>query len=210
MYLPTYQRTCVPTYLPTNEPTYLPTHQDCDNGFSLDFIESVVGYLKQGDLDMFVFWRGDDGGVTGRMGCWSDRFIQLNGYDEDMKGHGSQDIDIKYRFNDSPPYKAERGLVFGKRCNAGWSVNNDEGGNETLGWAAAKMVNVNPEVSQGRTWGQQAGWSWKQTQNKKDPRRNEDKAFEKLGTDFNLWDVQGNLSDVVLSFEHTPRNLTWG
>ena len=60
--------------------------QDCDNGFSIDFVKSVVKYLECDDKGQFVFWKGDDGGVTGRMGCWEDSFRLVNGYDEDMRG----------------------------------------------------------------------------------------------------------------------------
>ena len=89
--------------------------------------------MVAGDMMKFVFWKGDDGGVTGRMGMWESAFRMVDGYDEDMLGHGAQDIDLKNRFASHPLTSAERALVWvpemghWRRHSAGWSVCNDKG-----------------------------------------------------------------------------------
>ena len=100
---------------------------DADNGFSIDFVPSCMMYAKQDKWNTFYRWKGDDGGVTGRMGCWARRFLQLGGYDEDLRGHGHQDVDLARRFE-----KAAGGAVVRqgltpawRRFSAGWSVCND-------------------------------------------------------------------------------------
>ena len=200
--------------------------QDCDNGFSVDFVKSVVDYLREGNMTKFIFWKGDDGGVTGRMGYWEETFRKINGYDEDMKGNGSEDIDLKYRYNQLRStygkwVVTERGLVFKehqwRRCNAGWSVCNDIDGDVKKGLAESKMLHVAPEVGQGKSWGQHNGANWKKVQNKTSPFRNEGRAFHELGMPFKEWfldDSPETRSDVVLlprsDVVLRPRKLTWG
>ena len=191
--------------------------QDCDNGFSVDFVKSVVGYMQAGDMNKFIFWKGDDGGVTGRMGYWESSFRKLNGYDEDMQGNGSEDIDLKYRYARFPGYVTERGLVLKEhtwyRCNAGWSVCNDIDGDVKKGLAESKMLNVAPEVRQGKSWGQHNGANWKKVQNKTSQIRNEGVPFNKLGMPFKQWVLddapETPRSDVVLR-PRGGRKLTWG
>ncbi len=191
---------------------WLRVWQDCDNGFSVDFVQSVVDYLHDYNEGRFLYWKGDDGGVTGRMGYWESSFRLVNGYDEDMKGNGSEDIDLKYRFQQHPALSVERALVFKEECwrrfSAGWSVCNDIGGDEVKGLAEAKMVNVDPEISQGRGWGKHNGANWKLVEKKECLVRNPQKGFDSLGMPFTLrnW---ADLSDVVLRSANA-RQLSWG
>ena len=197
----------------------------------MDFVKSVVDYMRAGDMNKFIFWKGDDGGVTGRMGYWESSFRKLNGYDEDMQGNGSEDIDLKYRYNQLRStygkwVVTERGLVFKehqwRRCNAGWSVCNDIDGDVKKGLAESKMLHVAPEVGQGKSWGQHNGANWKKVQNKTSPFRNEGRAFHELGMPFKEWfldDSPETRSDVVLRQVTRSdvvlrpvdgRKLTWG
>ena len=145
-------------------------------------MQSVVEYMNEGDTNKFIFWKGDDGGVTGRMGYWKDSFMRLNGYDEDMTGNGSEDIDLKYRYQKTPEYCVERGLVYkpdkGTRCkfSAGWSVCNDPGGNVRRGLDEAKIVNVRPDIVSGKSWGKHNGANWKKVQKKNSVIRNDGKC----------------------------------
>ena len=139
----------------------------------------MVEYMNEGDTNKFIFWKGDDGGVTGRMGYWKDSFMRLNGYDEDMTGNGSEDIDLKYRYQKTPEYCVEQGLVYkpdkGTRCkfSAGWSVCNDPGGNVRRGLDEAKIVNVRLDIVSGKSWGKHNGANWKKVQKKNPVVRNE-------------------------------------
>ena len=174
---------------------------------------SVFQYLEANDTTKFLFWKGDDSGVTGRMGYFENAFRLVNGYDEDMKGNGSEDIDLKYRFQAHPLLSVERALVFKdgqrRRFSSGWSVCNDPGGDEVKGIGDAKLTHVNPDLTQGKSWGKHNGANWNLVSHKASPIRNQKQPFDKLGFPWALYGWTGALSDVVLSAA-SERPLSWG
>ena len=65
----------------------------------------------------------------------------------------------------------------------------------------SKLLNVAPEVRQGKSWGQHNGANCKKVENKSSPFRNEGPAFENLGMPLKqcvLDDAPDSRSDVVL------------
>ena len=182
----------------------------------MEFPQSVCDYLRSPTISKFIFWKGDDGGVTGRMGCFETAFRMVNGYDEDMTGNGAEDIDLKSRFHSHKDLCIERGLVYKdwnwRRFSAGWSVCNDINGHATRGLNEAKMINVAPEVAQGKSWGKHNGANWKKVENKTSQIRNEMLSFEGLGYDWREVDCANlgpKIGDVVPK-EPTGRQMSWG
>ena len=160
---------------------------DADNGFSLGFVPSVLMYAKMNAWNTFYSWKGDDGGVTGRMGCWSARFEELGGYDEDLHGHGHQDVDLRTRFKNADGGAVVNGLDdTWRRFSAGWSVCNDPDGNYKKAYNEAKMVNTHPDFKNRLSWGQLDGKNKQIAHSKKGSVRNEGRPigveYEVVGT----------------------------
>ena len=179
----------------------------------MDFVTSVFHSLEAPDTTKLLIWKGEDSGVGGRIGYWENAFRLVNGYDEDMKGNGSEDIDLKWRFKAHPLLSVGRVVVFKdgewRRFSSGWSVCNDPGGDDVNGICDAKLTHVDPSVTQGKTWGKHSGANWNLVCQKTSPIRNQKQPFDKLGLPWALYGWAGVLSDVVLRTA-SERPLSWG
>ena len=65
---------------------------DCDNIVGLDFPVDVVRRMARDGFTALQYEEGD--GTAGRVACWREQFLELNGYDEDCGPMGGQDIDL--------------------------------------------------------------------------------------------------------------------
>ena len=89
------------------------------------------------------------------MGCWASKFEELGGYDEDLHGHGHQDVDLRSRFKAAPGGEVVNALdATWRRFSAGWSVCNDENGDLKKAYNEAKMKNTHPDFKNKLSWGQ--------------------------------------------------------
>ena len=130
---------------------------DCDNVFSTKFPGSLVQHAKRDGPLTLVQFRGSDGGVTGRMAYWSKAYLTLGGYDQDMKGSGSEDVDLRYRFRDmGQGFKVMNGLDENyTKFDAGYSICNDPDGSEKAGLTSHKVKHVDPAFGFQIIWRQQ-------------------------------------------------------
>ena len=189
---------------------------DADNGFSPSFVPSVMMYAKENHWNTFYSWRGDDGGVTGRMGCWAKRFEELGGYDEDLHGHGHQDVDLRSRFKAAPGGAVVNALdATWRRFSAGWSVCNDENGDLKKAYNEAKMKNTHPKFKNNLSWGQLDGRNKNIAHQKKGQIRNEGRV---IGLPYKVMlagdGVPATANDRALAVVLRPKGempaLTWG
>ncbi|MCP4242814.1 MAG: hypothetical protein GY772_19850 [bacterium] len=168
---------------------------DCDNGFSVDFVPSVLSIYGSGRRNSLYQWRGDDGGVTGRMGYWATGFEYFCGYDESLRGRGHQDVDLRRRFEKTDDYAVVRALsAAGTRFTAGYSVSNDPDGDPTKAFNLSKIVNCDPKDVQGKSWGSMNGRNQAIALSNDDPRRNEHKSLGWLG---HRYTIVARAGDVV-------------
>ncbi len=97
--------------------------------------------------------KGDDGGCTGRIGCWHKSWLEVGGYDETMYPSGYQDIDFYLRVGRTG---GQRSMSF----PCGESIPNAAERKEDRG--AAKIVNA---ISTHRETGKQLAWGQMNTLN---------------------------------------------
>ena len=119
---------------------------DADNGFSGDFVPSCMELCKEGFKHKLFAFHGDDGGVTGRMGCWASSFWYVNGYGQSLRGCGYQDIAFLETFRKIPGYTVVKPLnKDGRKFSAGWSMCNGKDGDLTKAYNQAKVNNCDPK-----------------------------------------------------------------
>ena len=122
--------------------------------------------------------KGQDGGVTGRVGCFACAFFEVLGYDEGFWGAGYQDLDLVHRLElfvgDKFKVQLINGKTFKQQChNAGaafyrllflirdsnFSIPNDPTAasiQDRKSWDDAKIVNCSPETKAFGNWGRVA------------------------------------------------------
>lgn len=155
---------------------------DCDNGFSADFVPACVGYASVGWAPIFVQFKGDDGGVTGRMGYWCSTFFQVNGYDEDIRGSGYEDIDLRNRCRALTGHSVVHAINDQHRkFSAGWSFPNDPSGDMKKSLNEAKILHCDPADVQGKSWGSMNGRNMNQAHKNPKLERNPGKRPFDLG-----------------------------
>lgn len=162
---------------------------DCDNVFSTKFPGSLVQHAKRDGPLTLVQFRGSDGGVTGRMAYWSKAYLTLGGYDQEMKGSGTQDVDLRYRFRDmGQGFKVMNGLDQNyTKFDAGYSICNDPDCNIKAGLTSHKMIHVDPALGF-KSFGQSNTKNWQIAQKKKNqPVRNEELGPVGLGIPWVEW-----------------------
>ena len=71
---------------------------DCDNIVGLNFPVDVVRRIDSDGFTVLQYEEGD--GTCGRVACWREQFLELNGYDEDCGPMGGQDIDLIKRLKE--------------------------------------------------------------------------------------------------------------
>jgi hypothetical protein len=170
-----------------DEASMLLCNLDVDNGFSADFVPSLVKYAQAGRQPMFIQYKGDDGGVTGRMAYWAEDFRRSGGYDEGLSGSGYQDIDLRNRFRSMlgdgvPGNPVVNGLNrHHRKFSAGWSFPNDPSGDMRASLDKAKIANCDPAEVRGKSWGSMNGRNMALACAKQGYARNESKGFEGCG-----------------------------
>ena len=111
-------------------PLYL-INLDADNIMNPQWLrtmfQTVDAAVKDPDLPKCHSWRGDDGGVTGRVGLFAQTFKLVNGYDESLPyPSGYEDIELPQRVGTATgipiPKKSRTGR---KNLSAGYSIPND-------------------------------------------------------------------------------------
>lgn len=77
---------------------------DCDNLASEEFCSSVSEVLATLSTykNAVCCWKGQDGGITGRIGLRGDTFLDVGGYQQALGPAGYQDIDLKNRVEKLP------------------------------------------------------------------------------------------------------------
>ena len=122
--------------------------------------QTVDAAVKDPDLPKCHSWRGDDSGVTGRVGLFAETFKLVGGYDESLPyPSGGQDVELPKRVGAATgkpiPWQSNTGQKIG---SAGYSLPNDpEDARRSLG--AAKVCNVADKFQHLR-WGQMNTKNW--------------------------------------------------
>ncbi len=136
------------TVHPDNIDKHCLVNLDADNVLAPAATTAVALELRSLPPRFAFRCKGDDGGCTGRIGCWHKSWLEVGGYDETMYPSGYQDIDFYLRVGKTG---GTRALKF----PCGESIPNAAERKEDRG--AAKIVNAictNRETGQTMSWGQ--------------------------------------------------------
>ena len=163
-----------------SQPCDILVNLDCDNVITSAFVDALSLQLNGHHPAKLQCWRGQDGGVTGRVTLSAALFKELNGYDEDLRGAGYQDMDLRDRACLLKRVQKSYGM-------AGFSIANDlqevERGRSSCN--AAKMENLDPRLlEQHRSWGKLNEYNRALSKRKSDGgiiARNVTKAWSELG-----------------------------
>ena len=157
---------------------------DFDNVLDIKGLEQAWQTLKGNkNVEILPFqiirFKGQDGGVTGRIGCFMSNFFAVNGYNEGLYGAGYQDIELLNRMEtliqETFGDELQRGKSVSARCNNtggkfwmliktikdnSFSLPNAVGAtlNDRKSWDKAKIQNCKPEdIAKFNTWGAMDG-----------------------------------------------------
>ncbi len=119
---------------------------DGDNLLTPHATASLARALRDLPANAGFRCKGLDGGVTGRVGCWTPMFLRLGGYAEDFYASGYQDMDLWLRC------KFAGGSSETLKFSPGASIPNDPDPKAARG--SAKIANVAPLQEGVKRWGQ--------------------------------------------------------